>query len=342
MVGLSCFLSEIQAQNEASTSWKNTETLKAWSMDSDSTKIWEKEIEQLLNNRQQNMVELRFDANGNAVMLLKDVTGDYLNPSTLTLCVLSSGEEDPLYFPLKHFNQKVEQYRLAYLNPQTLSIVGLFQSEKKSQVGISQFQVCLLNREVKRIPPVYFPSTFKLQSLPLTAEKTKCTVARDRVEVKEVFEKKEGGFLLVGEKIATEGNLDPELLQALGRKTKEKKQSTNYGDILLASFSKEGTLEWTNEIEKRQVSNSELGKFSSFSATLQDDELFIKFDEDLHFIFDNENNLIKNKYRGKANINRIRNSRRPIINQVKIDLSGYANKSHDHFGLADKMQKPVN
>ncbi|WP_157971993.1 hypothetical protein [Pleomorphovibrio marinus] len=264
--------------------WQHRSSLKAWYFDANLENEWEKDIPFLAGMEVQKLSALALDETGNAYFLLQHSTTSLSGATHLTLCSVSPKHEGVNFLPLHIEDIYVDQFKMVFPNPFSLSIMGMFSHKEaeENKVGISILQVCLLQKELKSITLDYFPSTFKLSSNTIdeaAALPASCLKIPEQVALNQVFVEEDGSMLVVGEKFSSPQQLEPELIKAMGKKRGNYVPTFYYGDILVASYTPNGKQKWTREIAKKQVSEVDLGLYSSYSASILDGELFLIFND---------------------------------------------------------------
>lgn len=149
----------------------------------------------------------------------------------------------------------------------------------------------------------------------------------DNVDFKDFIIRKDGGVVLVGEFYAMNLNGNQDLA------TPENASHFNYKDIMVVSISKEGEIEWSRKILKRQLTTDDGGFMSSFVLAVNNDKL--------HFVFnDHEKNLHAKKVADLSTYDR--SDKTSVLTMVSVDPEGNLTRekiiSQEELGLEIRPQ----
>lgn len=149
----------------------------------------------------------------------------------------------------------------------------------------------------------------------------------DNVDFKDFIIRKDGGVVIVGEFYAMNLNGKQEL------ETPENASHFNYKDIMVVSVSKEGEIEWSRKILKRQLTTDDGGFMSSFVLAVNNDKL--------HFVFnDHVKNLNAQTASDLATYDR--SDKTSVLTMVSIDPQGNMTRekiiSQQELGLEIRPQ----
>lgn len=152
-------------------------------------------------------------------------------------------------------------------------------------------------------------------------------VSFDNVDFKDFIVRKDGSVVLVGEFYAVKLDGKEEAV------TPENALHFNYKDIVVVSISKEGEIQWSKKILKRQLTTDDGGFMSSFVLAVNNDKL--------HFIFnDHEKNLNAKSESELATYDR--SDKTSVLTMVTIDAEGSMSRekiiSQQELGLEIRPQ----
>ena len=273
-------------------------TLEVQVYNTDMQQLWQKEISLPYESDLFRLENVVLDNSGDAYVLGKVLANakeaNKLDPEGRYMILAYDAKGEAIGEFQADFEDKyISSMIVKTDDPNHLFCAGFYRGGEKA--GTSGTIVAKINRTTKEVQTLgveEFSLDFITQDLPQAqAKKAKKQADKGKVvglrgvKTRELIQREDGGFLLIGEQEWTES------IMTIIQGQQYPGIAFYFMDIPVVSISPEGNVEWATKIPKHQRSENDFGQFSGYGMLAKNDKLYFIFNDNpknLPFSSDNK------------------------------------------------------